>query len=104
MYAVDTMDQALELFTGLPAGERGEDGAFPEGSVNYLAEQQLEAMRQAVKDLNKARTSKNPRPPETKFRGLFFAHLARELCLMARIEGTSTATNEPRNRPRYGRR
>ncbi|MBU1154859.1 MAG: AAA family ATPase [Proteobacteria bacterium] len=51
VYAVDTMDQALELFTGLPAGERGEDGAFPEDSVNYLAEQQLEAMRQAVKDM-----------------------------------------------------
>ncbi|MCF8065645.1 MAG: AAA family ATPase [Desulfarculaceae bacterium] len=51
VYAVDTMDQALGLFTGLPAGERGEDGAFPDGSVNYLAEQQLEAMRQAVKDM-----------------------------------------------------
>ena len=51
VYAVDTMDQALELFTGLPAGERGKDGAFPQGSVNYLAEQQLEAMRQVVKDM-----------------------------------------------------
>ncbi|MBU2468464.1 MAG: AAA family ATPase [Proteobacteria bacterium] len=51
VYAVDTMDQALELFTGLPAGQRGEDGAFPEGSANYLAELQLEAMRQAVKDM-----------------------------------------------------
>ncbi|MBU4576080.1 MAG: ATP-dependent protease, partial [Proteobacteria bacterium] len=51
VYAVDTMDQALELFTGLPAGERGEDDAYPEGSVNYLVEQQLEAMRQAVKDM-----------------------------------------------------
>lgn len=50
VYAVETMDQALELFTGLPAGERGADGAFPEGSVNYLAEQQLERMRQAAKD------------------------------------------------------
>lgn len=51
VYAVDTMDQALELFTGLPAGERGEDGAFPEGSANYLAEQELERMRQVLKDL-----------------------------------------------------
>ncbi|MBU2519522.1 MAG: AAA family ATPase [Proteobacteria bacterium] len=51
VYAVDTMDQALELFTGLPAGQRGEDGAFPEGSANYLAELQLEAMRQVVKDM-----------------------------------------------------
>ncbi|MCB2192759.1 MAG: AAA family ATPase [Deltaproteobacteria bacterium] len=53
VYAVDTMDQALELFTGLPAGERGEDGSFPEDSVNFLAEQQLEAMRQVVKDMAK---------------------------------------------------
>jgi lon-related putative ATP-dependent protease len=51
IYAVETMDQALELFTGLPAGQRGEDGAFPEGSVNYLVERELERMRQVVKDM-----------------------------------------------------
>ena len=51
LYAVETMDQALELFTGLPAGERGEDGAFPEGSMNHLAEAELKRMREVVKEM-----------------------------------------------------
>lgn len=34
VWAVETVDQALELLTGLPAGVRGADGAWPEGSAN----------------------------------------------------------------------
>jgi lon-related putative ATP-dependent protease len=34
VYAIDRIDQALELLTGLPAGERDENGEFPPGSVN----------------------------------------------------------------------
>ncbi|MCF8031807.1 MAG: AAA family ATPase [Desulfarculaceae bacterium] len=52
VYTVETVDQAMELFTGMPAGERGEDGKFPEGTLNHLAEAELERMRQVVKDLS----------------------------------------------------
>lgn len=34
IYAVETIDQGIELLTGLPAGEEQEDGSYPEGSVN----------------------------------------------------------------------
>lgn len=34
VYPVSHVDQALSLLTGLPAGERDADGAFPEGSLN----------------------------------------------------------------------
>lgn len=34
VYAVDHVDQALGLLTGLPAGEKDENGEFPEGSMN----------------------------------------------------------------------
>jgi len=34
VYAVDHIDRCLELLTGLPAGERDENGEFPEGSMN----------------------------------------------------------------------
>ncbi|MGD2127934.1 MAG: ATP-binding protein [Lysobacterales bacterium] len=34
VYPVAHVDQALELLTGLPAGERDAEGVFPEGSVN----------------------------------------------------------------------
>jgi lon-related putative ATP-dependent protease len=41
VWPMETVDQAVELLTGLPAGERGEDGRFPEGSVNRRADDRL---------------------------------------------------------------
>jgi lon-related putative ATP-dependent protease len=41
VWPVETVDQAVGLLTGLPAGERGEDGRFPEGSVNRRADDRL---------------------------------------------------------------
>lgn len=39
--AIRTVDQAISVLTGIPAGERGADGLFPEDSVNALVEQRL---------------------------------------------------------------
>ena len=44
VYAVSTVDEALELLTGLPAGERDAEGRFPEGSLNRLVEDRLVAL------------------------------------------------------------
>ncbi|MEJ2508397.1 MAG: ATP-binding protein [Gammaproteobacteria bacterium] len=41
IYAVETVDEAIALLTGLPAGERGEEGKFAEGSVNRRVEDRL---------------------------------------------------------------
>lgn len=41
IYAMDTVSDAIELLTGLPAGERREDDTFPEGSINRRVEAQL---------------------------------------------------------------
>lgn len=41
IFAVRHVDEAITILTGVDAGERGDDGAFPEGSVNALVEQQL---------------------------------------------------------------
>jgi len=41
IYPVETVDQGIEILTGLPAGERDEEGNYPEGSVNYLVEKRL---------------------------------------------------------------
>jgi len=37
VYAVETVKEALEVLTGMPAGERGEDGLYPEGTLLALA-------------------------------------------------------------------
>ncbi len=41
VYAVETIDQGIELLTGMQAGESDDEGVFPEGSVNFLVQNQL---------------------------------------------------------------
>ncbi len=41
IYPVETVDQGIEILTGLPAGVRGADGRFPEDSVNARVEARL---------------------------------------------------------------
>jgi lon-related putative ATP-dependent protease len=41
VWAVDVVGEGLELLTGRPAGERGPDGLFPEGTVHRLVEDRL---------------------------------------------------------------
>jgi predicted ATP-dependent protease len=41
VYPVETVDEALELLTGVEAGERDEEGNFPAGSVNQRVEARL---------------------------------------------------------------
>ena len=53
VFAVETIDQGLELLTGQPAGERGPDGRFPEGSVNGRVEARLLAFAKAAKAAGK---------------------------------------------------
>lgn len=41
IYTVETIDQGIELLTGVPAGEADEKGDYPEGTVNYLVQRKL---------------------------------------------------------------
>lgn len=41
LYAVKSIDEGLAILTGLPAGEREEDGHYPAGTVNALVEKNL---------------------------------------------------------------
>ena len=38
---IETIDQGIALLTGMPAGERGTDGQYPQGSVNRAVEDRL---------------------------------------------------------------
>jgi predicted ATP-dependent protease len=49
IYPVQTIDQGIGLLTGLPAGERGVDGAYPAGSVNRAVEERLKQFVKARK-------------------------------------------------------
>ena len=44
IYPVETIGQGIEILTGIPAGVRGADGQYPEGSLNYRVEARLMEM------------------------------------------------------------
>ena len=41
IYAISTIEEGIELLTGVPAGSRDENGNFPAGTINYLVYQKL---------------------------------------------------------------
>jgi len=49
VYAIKSIDEGLEILTDYPAGERGADGTFPEGTVNHLVEQRLGELDQSMR-------------------------------------------------------
>lgn len=49
VYAVKTVNEALEILTGLPAGERQTDWTYPRGSVNFLVSKRLAEMSKKLK-------------------------------------------------------
>ena len=73
IYAVTTVNDALEILTGMPAGEL-KDGVYPEGTVNFLVDKRLREMATKLKaedkgedkkkkeDNNDAAPKKDPEP------------------------------------------
>jgi len=64
VYAIDHVDDGIELLTGVIAGERADDGQFPEGTVNRLVEDTLvryaESMRAFVGKVQDAGSQEQP--------------------------------------------
>jgi lon-related putative ATP-dependent protease len=50
VWAVETVDEGIELLMGRPAGTRGADGAFPEGSVHRRVEDRLRGYADRLRD------------------------------------------------------
>ena len=41
IYAVSTIEEGIEVLTGVPAGRKDKEGNFPAGTINYLAYEKL---------------------------------------------------------------
>jgi hypothetical protein len=48
IWQVRTIDEGIEILTGVPAGVRDEQGTFPEGSVHRLVEDRLRDFAEAA--------------------------------------------------------
>jgi lon-related putative ATP-dependent protease len=72
IWAVETIDQGLELLTGQPAGERLEDATFPEGTIHRrvadrLAEivETLQAKKEEARERSSDETAKEDQDDDT---------------------------------------
>jgi len=65
IYAVETIDQGIELLTGMPAGEADEEDNYPEGTVNYLVQQRLLEMAEEKGDEEDKTDDESSASPET---------------------------------------
>jgi predicted ATP-dependent protease len=61
IYPARTVDEVIEILTGLPAGERGPDGAFPADSVNGRVDSRLHALAEKLEQFG--------RPPKGEAQG-----------------------------------
>jgi len=62
VYPVATIDQGVELLTGRPAGDRGNDGLYQEQSVNRLVEDRLHSFARIRQSFGKEALSAGETP------------------------------------------
>ncbi|MGB9879497.1 MAG: ATP-dependent protease, partial [Anaerolineae bacterium] len=53
VYAVENVDQGLEILTGVTAGVRGPDGKFPDGSVHARVDARLRKLAEDLQNFGK---------------------------------------------------
>ena len=59
VYAIETVDQGIEILTGQPAGERDAEGRFPEDCVNRKVEARLTIFAEKARAFSKAAKQEN---------------------------------------------
>ena len=52
IYAISSIDEGIELLTGVPAGKKDSNGRFPAGTINYLAYEKLKKYAEISKKHN----------------------------------------------------
>jgi len=49
IHTIEHVEEGIEVLMGIPAGEPGPDGKYPEGTLNRLVEERLTELREAVR-------------------------------------------------------
>ncbi len=50
IYAISTIDEGIEILTGVPAGAKDKNGKFPYGTVNHLVQEKLKKYSELAKN------------------------------------------------------
>jgi lon-related putative ATP-dependent protease len=53
IYSVSTIDEGIEILTGIPAGKRGSNNCFDEGTINYRVEKRLKEFAEGLRKFGK---------------------------------------------------
>ena len=69
IYPVKTIDQGIEILTGVEAGERLDSGRFKEGSVNDLADRKLRELGMKIKEFEGGGGEEEGKEEKKKKRG-----------------------------------
>jgi hypothetical protein len=62
IYPIDTVDQGLELLTGISAGQLGADGTYPDGTLNHRIAARLDSFAAKAVELARAASGVGGRP------------------------------------------
>lgn len=49
VYAISSLDEGIEILTGVPAGTKNKDGKYPAGTIKYLAYEKLKQYNENIK-------------------------------------------------------
>ena len=66
IWAIDTVEDGLEILTGLPAGERNKRGQFPRNSIYYRVEQNLKKLARRADQFRKKISESEAKPAREK--------------------------------------
>ncbi len=66
IYPIDMVDEGLEILTSMPAGEKDENGIYPEGTVNRLVQDRLRKLARGYKEFGRAAAHKKAETKENK--------------------------------------
>ena len=60
VYPISSIDEAIELVTGEPAGQRDASGAYPKDSINHRVEQRLQTLAAARRRFDHPQDAESP--------------------------------------------
>jgi predicted ATP-dependent protease len=66
IWSVETIEQGIEILTGMRAGKRGKHGEFPKKTIFHLIDKRLSDMAERMRDQDKRHAPKSRKTASTE--------------------------------------